>query len=118
MLGAEDNATVTKLQKVSKHVFRLDEAKGIAVAEDADKIIAVGALFPRMEAAILVDNVFDARTRAEAILALNEVAVEVAQVHGCRELLVLSPSPIYSNFLIKRAGFERLVGEPLILELP
>lgn len=118
MLGAEDAAAITYLKKSNPHQFRLADAKGVAVVEDENQVLAVGGLFPRLEAAILVNHERERAAKAEAIRLLHNVAMEVAQVHGAHELLVLSPTEIYSNFLVKRLGYERLVGHPLILELP
>lgn len=87
-----------------------------AVIEHNDKVVAYGMLKYLAEAILILDHSLSAKTRGEALTLLIQEAVKETHKKSLLELQAVC-EPKFANIMIKHYGFQKLVGETLILDI-
>lgn len=87
-----------------------------AVIEHDGKVVAYGILKLIAEAILVLDHSLPTKIRGEALTLLIQEAVKEASKKKLLEVQAVC-EPKFANVIKKHYGFQKLVGETLILDL-
>lgn len=87
-----------------------------AVIEHEGKVVAFGVLKLIAEAILVIDHSLSTKIRGEALTLLIQEAVKEASKKKLLEVQAVC-EPKFASVMKKHYGFQKLVGETLILDL-